>query len=163
MWSPIFRTVKVNGDVSSWCTTVLPMWKTRSTGNERSGNAAERYALQSLITIHFVHSLVCAVFSIKSINQNFDSDLQGSRRCRAKVITDIVNGRTAIVAVKGTHNHEVFIKRNKNHTLIDRRRCDVQDREMFRIGKVQRLTGAPSGCQYDNLVYVEEDDESIVV
>lgn len=91
-------------------------------------------------------------------------NLQGSRRCRAKVITDIVNGETAIVNIKGTHNHEVNIKRNKNHTrLTDRLSHTTRDREMFRITKVQASTGASSQYPYENMVFVEEDDESINV
>lgn len=84
--------------------------------------------------------------------------LQGSRRCRAKIITDVVNGQTAIVNIKGTHNHEVNIKRNKNQTqLVGRESRAVRNREMFE--KVH-----PSQFHsYESLVYVEEDDESINV
>lgn len=39
--------------------------------------------------------------------------MQGSRKCRAKIITDLINGQTTIVNVKGSHNHEVNIKRSK--------------------------------------------------
>lgn len=39
--------------------------------------------------------------------------LQGSRKCRAKVITNIINGFTSIVKVKGGHNHAVNINRRK--------------------------------------------------
>lgn len=42
-----------------------------------------------------------------------DLNLQGSRRCRAKVITDVINDETAIVGIKGMHNHPVNIKREK--------------------------------------------------
>lgn len=87
-----------------------------------------------------------------------DSNLQGSRRCRAKVITDIVNGETAIVNIKGTHNHEVNIKRNKNHTRLVGSRA-TRDPEMFRMSKAQ----ASSQYPYGNMVFVEEDDESINV
>lgn len=47
---------------------------------------------------------------------------QGSRKCRAKIITDIINGQTSIVNVKGQHNHEINIKRNKPVTRFGRRR-----------------------------------------
>lgn len=40
-------------------------------------------------------------------------NLQGSQKCRAKVITDLINGATSIVNIKGTHNHDVNIIRKK--------------------------------------------------
>lgn len=78
-------------------------------------------------------------------------DLQGSRRCRAKIITDLINGEIAIVNVKGTHNHPVIIKRNKPLGQLVGRRT--------RASKIGPATD-DQYQQYQDCVYVEDDDES---
>lgn len=96
------------------------------------------------------------------INEIINLDLQGSRRCRAKIITDVVNGQTAIVNIKGMHNHEVNIKRNKSQAQsIGHGNRTLRNPEMLRISKVQASSGAE--YPYQNLVFVEDDDESINV
>lgn len=83
--------------------------------------------------------------------------MQGSRKCRAKIITDImVNGQTAIVSIKGNHNHPVNIKRNKPlaHQIRRRTRGDMLLSDM----KVEALMDE----QYQDYI-IEEDDENLNV
>lgn len=60
--------------------------------------------------------LICEC-SIQTLNTSFCwrcliSFFQGSQKCRAKVITDVVNGINAIVKISdAAHNHPVRIKR----------------------------------------------------
>lgn len=44
---------------------------------------------------------------------------QGSRKCRAGIITNVINGQTTIVKVKGLHNHPVHIQRRKPARIQD--------------------------------------------
>lgn len=59
--------------------------------------------------------------------------------------------------IKGVHNHEVNIKRNKPMSQLIGR----GNRGMPRIAKVESSNDAHD--QYENVVFVEEDDESINV
>lgn len=43
---------------------------------------------------------------------------QGSRKCRAKVVTDVVDGVCTIVNVKGDHNHPAVLKRRKRESFL---------------------------------------------
>lgn len=67
-----------------------------------------------------------------------------------------MNGDTAIVNIKGAHNHPVNIKRNKPITQMAR-----GQNQMIRISKVEALT-EPMPDQYQEFI-VEDDDESIVM
>ncbi|XP_031625136.1 modifier of mdg4-like isoform X10 [Contarinia nasturtii] len=73
---------------------------------------------------------------------------KGSRKCRAKVITDIINGQTTIVRVKGCHNHPVIIKRFKSGTQPVSQRRQRHESDI----KVEVLSE-----QYQE--YIIEDDE----
>lgn len=77
--------------------------------------------------------------------------MQGSRKCRAKVITDVINGQTAIVNIKGQHNHPFNIKRSKQLMLSMRRRYPGLVGDM----KIEHLDD-----QYQDFI-IEEDDEHV--
>lgn len=82
-------------------------------------------------------------------------NFQGSRKCRAKIITDVINGQTSIVNVKGAHNHPVNIKRNKPIThLMRRRSCGMSQLSGM---KVEALLE-----DYPDYI-IEEDDENLNV
>lgn len=76
--------------------------------------------------------------------------MQGSRKCRAKIITDLINGQTSIINIKGTHNHPINIKRNKPLTQLMRRGVS-QTNDM----KVELLDD-----QYQDYI-IEDDDENL--
>lgn len=97
-------------------------------------------------------------FLSSRINIKSQFDFQGSRKCRAKIITDNVNGQTAIVNVKGNHNHPVNIKREKRFAQM-RRQNQPQSRQVLHISKVEQLD---SEEQYQDFI-IESDDDSIIV
>lgn len=81
-----------------------------------------------------------------------DLNLQGSRRCRAKVITEVINDKVAIVGIKGSHNHPVIIKREKPLSqMIGRENRVLRSAEM----QSQMCKDAPTDPQY---LYMEDDD-----
>lgn len=57
-------------------------------------------------------SLFCYSFFSMSNSSVFAYQFQSSRKCRAKVITDVRNNVMAIVRIKECHNHAVNIKRS---------------------------------------------------
>lgn len=87
--------------------------------------------------------------------------MQGSRKCRAKIITDNVNGQTAIVNVKGTHNHPVNIKRNKRLTQIRRQNQSLQSHRVLHISKVDGLLDENE--QFQDYIIETDDEDSIIV
>lgn len=84
---------------------------------------------------------------------------QGSRKCRAKIITDVINGQEAIVNVKGIHNHPVNIKRNKPiHQSSGRQTRTSHSSQELRICKVRH----PEDIQYEYQDYIVEEDDDII-
>lgn len=91
-----------------------------------------------------------ALLSIKQYNLSivlpfFTS--QGSRKCRAGIITNVINGQTAIVKVKGLHNHPV----------------NIQRRKPFRIHAGDRKMTSPSNDSQplDDFDYVVIDEDAV--
>lgn len=106
-----------------------------------------------------VSVVTCLYIDLNEIKLISISNFQGSRKCRAKIITDVINGQVTIVNVKGTHNHPVNIKRNKPiHQLSRRHTRTLHSSQELRICKVD-------GSEVDQFEYqdyiVEEDDDSI--
>ncbi|XP_055304402.1 modifier of mdg4-like isoform X6 [Sitodiplosis mosellana] len=77
---------------------------------------------------------------------------KGSRKCRAKIITDVIGGRTSIVNIKGNHNHPINIKRSKPLSQLVRKRHSGLSRT--RDMKVEMV----HDDQYQDFI-IEEDDE----
>lgn len=89
---------------------------------------------------------------------DFQFDFQGSRKCRAKIITDIINGQVAIVNVKGTHNHPVNLKRRKPLAHLARRYTrSSHNTQILGITDVNELPDE----QFEYQDYIVEDDDSI--
>lgn len=57
-----------------------------------------------------IETLLLSIFRFQT--NCFSFQFQSSRRCRAKVITDMRNNVMAIVKIKESHNHAVNIKRS---------------------------------------------------
>lgn len=80
--------------------------------------------------------------------------MQGSRKCRAKIITDIINGQTTIVNVKGAHNHEINIKRSKPLSHIRQRQYSGSRMSDMKVELLDE--------QYQDYI-IEDDDANIQV